>query len=87
MARKIKARYSQGKIEPLEPLSLKEGQEIVISVEEAPTPEKKPGRRTRTFSAKDSLWNLAGIGQGDEATDVSQNIHKYIADAYEHKGR
>ena len=85
MVRKIKARYSQGKIEPLEPLSLKEGQEIVISVEEAPTPEKKPRRRDKFFPG-DSLLKLAGIGQGDEATDVSQNIHKYVADAYEHKG-
>jgi predicted DNA-binding antitoxin AbrB/MazE fold protein len=34
MAREIRARFSQGKIEPLEELNLKEGVEIVISIKE-----------------------------------------------------
>ena len=86
MARKIKARYSKGKIEPLEQLSLEEGQEIVISVEEEAPVRGKRARKRRTFFHGDSMLKLAGIGQSDEATDVSRNIHKYLADAYEHKG-
>ena len=82
MVRKIKARFSRGKIEPLEPLDLQEGAEIVISVEDVPTPEKTTRTRAKPFTADDSLWNLASIGQAETATDVSQNKHKYIADAY-----
>jgi predicted DNA-binding antitoxin AbrB/MazE fold protein len=43
MSRQIKARFSQGKIEPLEQLELQEGEEVIISIEEVPVPEKKPG--------------------------------------------
>jgi predicted DNA-binding antitoxin AbrB/MazE fold protein len=86
MVKNIKARFIDGKLEPLEHLDLQEGQEVLISVEEAPAPKKKPGKRDKFYGA-DSLLKLAGIGEGEEATDVSQNIHKYIADAYEHTGR
>ena len=87
MVRKVKARFSKGKIEPLEHLPLQEGQEIVISVEETLAPEKRTRRRAKVFTTEDSMWNLVGIGQEDDATDVSQNIHKYVADAYAQKGR
>ena len=40
MVREIRARFSKGKIEPLEDLNLQEGAEIVISVTETPTAEK-----------------------------------------------
>jgi predicted DNA-binding antitoxin AbrB/MazE fold protein len=41
MSRQIRARFSKGKIEPLEQLELQEGEEMIISVEEVPVPEKK----------------------------------------------
>ena len=85
--KKIKARFIDGKLEPLEHLDLQEGQEVLVSVEEGPTPKKRGGKQAKVFTAQDSMWNLMGMGQTEEATDVSQNIHKYIADAYEHKGR
>ena len=87
MVRKVKARFTDGKIEPLEPLDFQEGQEILISVEDPPAPKKSTRKRPKFFTAEDSMWNLMGIGQDDEATDVSQNKHKYLADAYEQKGR
>ena len=40
MAREIRARFSRGKIEPLEDLALREGEEIIISVKEIPTAER-----------------------------------------------
>jgi predicted DNA-binding antitoxin AbrB/MazE fold protein len=86
MSRQIRPRFFKGKIEPLEQLELQEGEEIIISVEEVPVPEKKTRVRGKSFTANDSLWNLAGIGQAEDATDVSQNKHKYLADAYaQHK--
>lgn len=36
MVREIKARVSHGKIEPLEKLDLKEGEEVIILVKESP---------------------------------------------------
>ena len=41
MAREVKARFSQGKIEPLEKLDLKEGEEAVILVKDAPSDAPK----------------------------------------------
>ena len=40
MAKEIRARFSRGKIEPLEDLALREGEEIIISVKEIPTAER-----------------------------------------------
>ncbi len=85
MARKIRARFSKGKIEPLEHLELQEGEEVFISVEEIPALERRSRTRAKSFPA-DSLLKLVGIGQGEGATDVSQNKHKYLADAYAQKG-
>ncbi len=34
MIRTIRARYSRGKLEPLEPLALEEGEEIVLALDE-----------------------------------------------------
>lgn len=86
MAKQIKARFIEGKLEPLEPLDLQEGQEVLVSVEEAHARKKRPRKRDKSFGA-DSLLKLAGIAESGGTTDVSQNIHEYIADAYEHKGR
>ena len=36
----------------------------------------------RPFTKDDSLWNLVGIWDEDGPTDVSQNKHKYLAEAY-----
>ncbi|HEU0021394.1 MAG TPA: antitoxin family protein [Dehalococcoidia bacterium] len=37
MTREVKARFTHGRIEPLEKLDLKEGEEITILVKDAPT--------------------------------------------------
>ena len=41
MAKEIRARFSKGKIEPLEDLGLEEGQEVVISVMKRPFSKKQ----------------------------------------------
>lgn len=70
MVKQIKARFIDGRLEPLEHMDLQEGQEVLISAEEAPAPRKRPGK---SFGA-DSLLRLQGIGQRDEATDVLVSI-------------
>jgi hypothetical protein len=43
-------------------------------------------RRRRTTGPDDPLWNIIGIGDSagspDDPTDVSENKHRYLADAY-----
>ncbi len=39
-------------------------------------------RRGRAFTMSDSLWNIVGIGRSEGPTDVAQNKHEYLAEAY-----
>lgn len=46
-----------------------------------------PKRRTRipagkVITAGDSLWKIAGMATDEQATDVSENVDKYLAGAY-----
>lgn len=45
---------------------------------------KPPVRRGKPFTKGDALFNIIGIAQGpaDDATDVSANKLKYLAEAY-----
>ena len=39
------------------------------------------------FSRSDSLWNIVGIAESDGPGDVSDDKHKYLADAYDTERR
>lgn len=41
MSKTIKARYAHGVLEPLEPLELEEGKELVVTIEEPPSVEDR----------------------------------------------
>lgn len=41
MNKTIKARYAHGVLEPLEPLELEEGKELVVTIEEPPSGEER----------------------------------------------
>lgn len=56
MAKTFKARYRNGVIEPLEPLSLDEGKEIAITVIELPA--------ERNIRAKKCVVQLGGLWKG-----------------------
>ena len=56
MTRTIKARYHEGKIEPLEPLDLEEGAELVVIVTQPMAPSADVDPTTATAGAwKDAL--------------------------------
>ncbi len=38
--------------------------------------------RGKPFTMDDPLWNIVGIGRSTGPTDVSENKHKYLAEAY-----
>jgi hypothetical protein len=46
----------------------------------------KPSRRRvppgRATGAKDPLWSIVGIGRSEGPTDISENVDKYLAEAY-----
>ena len=71
MAREIRARFANGKIEPLEALQLRDGEEITIIVEEAPP---------RAFK-KDAFEGSAGGWKGTLDFDV------YLRDLYSRRRR
>ena len=41
MSKTIKARYAHGVLEPLEPLELEEGKELVVTIEEPPSADDR----------------------------------------------
>src|SRR3990172_4171341 len=43
-------------------------------------------KRGGVFTKEDPLWRLVGIGHSEGPGDVSENKHKYLAEAYLHKG-
>ena len=66
MARRIKARFTRGKIEPLEDLDLKEGDELTITI----------GERVKASTAKEALTRAAGAWKGTLDFDA------YLQDLY-----
>lgn len=46
---------------------------------------KRKFSRGKVFTKDDALWNIVGIGRSG-LTDVSENKHKYLAEAYATKG-
>jgi predicted DNA-binding antitoxin AbrB/MazE fold protein len=53
MVREIRARYSNGKIEPLEPLELEEGEEVIVTV---PEPRDQVARLREALRASAGAW-------------------------------
>ncbi len=47
--------------------------------------ERTRGPRGRPTSAGDPLWKLVGIADSVGPGDVSENKHRYLADAYLHR--
>jgi predicted DNA-binding antitoxin AbrB/MazE fold protein len=66
MAREFRARFSKGKIEPLEKVDLREGEEFTVTIKEAPAAE-------RTLKA---LRATAGAWKGThDAEELKRNIY------------
>jgi predicted DNA-binding antitoxin AbrB/MazE fold protein len=52
MIAKVKARFSDGVLTPLEPLNLEEGKEVTVSIEDTPPPD----RTIRALRATAGAW-------------------------------
>ena len=66
MAREIRAKFSKGKIEPLEELDLKEGEEVRVILPDRP----KAGRMIAALRASAGGWK--GLVDGEE---LKRNIY------------
>jgi hypothetical protein len=51
--------------------------------EEQPAAASKRRRRGRVFTKDDALWEIVGIVQATGVHDVSSNVDRYLAEAYE----
>lgn len=60
----------------------RDNEELAILMPVRPTRKRSPKGRPTT--ADDPLWKLVGIGDSGGPGDVSENKHKYLADAYLH---
>ena len=58
----IRARYEKGVLTPLEPLDLEEGKEVVVSVQDAPTPDGEEHSKSST-SSDSSFCAFAGASR------------------------
>lgn len=57
----------------------------VVEVRPA-TKRRQRSLRGKPITANDSLWSIVGIATDEQATDVSANVDKYLADPYTPKG-
>lgn len=60
---------------------------LTLGVEEAgtlvpPKPARRSRRQFRPLTEGDPLWNIVGMSDREGPTDVSENKHKYLAEAY-----
>ena len=62
MAKKVRAIFSNGKLTPLEPVGLKEGEEVTVSIDDKP--ELSDEERLERFKATAGGWK--GLHDPDE---------------------
>lgn len=61
----------------------REGEDLAIVAPIGPPLAKRPRvTRGKPISADDPLWKMVGIGDSGGPGDVSENTHKYLAEAY-----
>ena len=71
LTRKIKARFSNGKLTPLEPVELKEGEEVTVSIDDKP--ELSDEERLARFKAVAGGW--------EDNREYWENFKEYIYEA------
>ena len=71
MTRKIKAIFSNGKLTPLEPIDLKEGEEVTVSIDDKP--QLLDEERLERFKAAAGGW--------EDNSEYWENFKEYIYEA------
>ena len=63
MIANVRARFSNGVLTPLEPLDLEEGDEVMVSIEDAPPPAKGKESILEMFERAPQIRPARGVGQ------------------------
>jgi len=58
------------------------GEELAVLTPVKAPRDKRSRRKSGIITKDDSLWNIVGMGQSEGPGDVSQNKHRYVAEAY-----
>lgn len=63
------------------------GEELAIVTPVLPSRSATGRRKTGLIGDDDPLWNIVGMASSEGPTDVSENKHRYLAEAYAAKGK
>ena len=74
MPTQVKARYANGKLEPLEPLDLREGCEVILEISEEQPPQY-PGYVNRIL-AEQATWPATEVD--GPPSDLAMNKKHYL---------
>src|SRR5689334_7808668 len=64
------------------PLILRRDNKAIAELRPA-KPSRKSLASFKRTGPDDPFWNIIGISDSEGPTDVSENIHKYVAEAYQ----
>ena len=76
MNKQLRARFSHGVLEPLEPLDLEEGKEVMVSIEEAPA--LNPGALSMLQMFEGIRGSAPGVTWDDMPADGAKNVDHYL---------
>ncbi len=76
MIANVKARFSNGALMPLEPLDLEEGDEVMVSVEATPAPNR--GLAAIVEMVKERQKDIPPEEWADVPTDLAKNHKHYL---------
>ena len=77
MIANIRARFSRGVIEPMEPLDMEEGQIVLLDITEAP--DKAPPQSQSVLEIFDQIHHSAPAGAWDSLpADGAKNLDHYL---------
>jgi antitoxin (DNA-binding transcriptional repressor) of toxin-antitoxin stability system len=68
--------------EPLVLTQDDQGLAVLTPLASGDEPRRPRQKRTGIITKDDSLWNIVGIGRSGGKGDISENKHKYLAEAY-----
>lgn len=72
----IRAKFNQGVFEPLEEVSLPEGLDVMVHVEELDSiPELKEEAKSKSSSALKSIMQIKGQGSRDSSSVIDQVLY------------
>jgi hypothetical protein len=58
------------------------GEELAVLTPVKARRARRRPRKSGVITEDDSLWNIVGMGESEGPGDISENKHKYLAEAY-----